>query len=40
MEKLMKRTAALNALIVATLIAGCADTTRDRNVQYSGFLGD
>ena len=36
----MKRTAALNALIVATLIAGCADTTRDRNVQYSGFLGD
>ncbi len=36
----MKWTAALNALIVATLIAGCADTTRDRNVQYSSFLGD
>jgi len=28
----MKWTAALNALIVATLIAGCADTSRDRDV--------
>lgn len=31
------------SLVAATLaisIAGCADTTRDRDVHYSGFLGD
>lgn len=32
----------INTLIAAILVtvAGCADTTRDRSVYYSGFLGD
>jgi len=36
----MKWTTRLTAILSATLIAACADTTRDRNVDYSGFLGD
>jgi len=36
----MKRARISIATILAILIAGCADTTRDRNVHYSGFLGD
>lgn len=40
----MKRTISLTTIPLAILlvvgIAGCADTTRDRNVDYSGFLGD
>ena len=28
------------ATVLATSIAGCANTTRDRTVHYSGFLGD
>ena len=30
----------LIAVILVALIAGCSNTTRDRNVHYSGFLGD
>jgi hypothetical protein len=30
----------LFATVLAISIAGCADTTRDRNVHYSGFLGE
>jgi hypothetical protein len=30
----------LTASVLAISIAGCADTARDRNVDYSGFLGD
>ena len=36
----VKWTACMLALTVASLLAGCAATTRDRNVDYSGFLGD
>ncbi len=36
----MKRARISIATILAILIAGCADTTRDPNVHYSGFLGD
>lgn len=36
----MKRTGNLMAILLVVMIAGCADTTRDRNVDYSGFLGD
>ena len=30
----------LIAVILVALIAGCSNTTRNRNVHYSGFLGD
>ncbi len=36
----MIRATALFATALAISIAGCADTTRDRNVHYSGFLGE
>lgn len=36
----MKWTAGLIAALLAALMSACADTTRDRNVDYSGFLGD
>jgi hypothetical protein len=36
----MQRTTRLTVVLLAALIAACADTTRDRNVDYSGFLGD
>jgi hypothetical protein len=39
-EHAMKAKTTLPMLIAAILLAGCADTTRDRDVQYSGFLGD
>lgn len=36
----MSRIYALIAFVLLTAIAGCASTSRDRNVNYSGFLGD
>jgi len=36
----MIRGTGLIATVLAISIAGCAETTRDRNVNYSGFLGD
>jgi hypothetical protein len=36
----MMRVTVLIAIVMAISIAGCADTTRDRNVDYSGFLGE
>ena len=36
----MHRTKLFTAAVVATLMVGCSNTTRDRNVDYSGFLGD
>ncbi len=34
------RATALIAAVLAISIAGCANSTRDRDVHYSGFLGD
>lgn len=36
----MNRARIYLAAILATLMVGCSNTTRDRNVDYSGFLGD
>lgn len=36
----MKRSTIISGLTFALVLTGCADTTRDRNVDYSGFLGD
>lgn len=36
----MSRTKFFTAAVVAALMVGCSNTTRDRNVDYSGFLGD
>ena len=36
----MNRARIYIAAILATLMVGCSNTTRDRNVDYSGFLGD
>ena len=36
----MYRTRVLIAAILATLMVGCSNTTGDKNIDYSGFLGD
>ena len=36
----MNRLTCICSLAVLSLLAGCADTTRDQDVEYSGFLGD
>lgn len=36
----MKKVIVLAIALASTALAGCANTSRDRNVHYSGFLGD